>query len=37
MKIKFFFTAGMIGMLSNIASGATDGAEYDTGEIEIRT
>ena len=31
MKNKFFFTAGMIGMLSGIASGATDGAEVDYG------
>jgi hypothetical protein len=31
MKNKFFFTAGMIGMLSGIASGALDGAEVDYG------
>ena len=31
MKNKFFFTAGVIGMLSGVASGATDGAEVDYG------
>ena len=27
MESKFFFTAGMLGMLSGVALGATDGAE----------
>jgi hypothetical protein len=31
MKNKFFFTAGVIGMLSGVASGATDGADVDHG------
>ena len=31
MKNRFFFTAGMVGMLSGVASGATDGAEVDCG------
>ena len=31
MKNKFFFTAGMIRMLSGVAFGATDGAEVDCG------
>ena len=31
MKNKFFFTAGMIGMLSGVASGAADGADVDYG------
>ena len=29
MKSKFFFTAGIVWMLSGIASGATDGVEVD--------
>ena len=29
MKSKFFFTAGMVGMLAGVASGATDSAEVD--------
>ena len=29
MKNKFFFTAGMVGMLAGVASGATDSAEVD--------
>ena len=29
MKSKFFFTAGIAGMLSGVASGATDGVEVD--------
>ena len=31
MRSKFFFTAGMVGMLSGVAFGATDGAEIDYG------
>ena len=31
MKNKFIFTAGMVGMLSGAASGATDGADVDYG------
>ena len=31
MKNKFFFTAGIVGMLSGVAFGATDGAEFDYG------
>ena len=31
MRSKFFFTAGMVGMLSGAAFGATDGAEVDYG------
>lgn len=31
MKNKFFFTAGMIGMLSGVVSGAMDGADIDHG------
>ena len=31
MGSKFFFTAGIVGMLSGVASGATDGAEVDCG------
>ena len=31
MKNKFFFTAGMVGMLSGVALGATDGAEMEYG------
>ena len=31
MRNKFFFTAGMIGMLSGVASGATDGVEMEYG------
>ena len=31
MKNRFFFTAGIVGMLSGVASGATDGAEVDCG------
>ena len=29
MKSKFFFTAGIVGMLLGVASGATDGVEVD--------
>lgn len=31
MRIKFFFTAGIVGILSGVASGATDGADVDYG------
>ena len=31
MKSKFFFTAGMIGMMTCVTSGATDLAESDYG------
>ena len=31
MESKFFFTAGIVGMLSGVALGATDGAEVDCG------
>ena len=31
MESKFFFTAGVVGMLSGVASGATDGADVDYG------
>ena len=31
MKSKFFFTAGVVGMLSGVASGTTDGADVDYG------
>ena len=31
MKNKFFFTAGIVGMLSGVVSGATDGSEVDYG------
>jgi len=31
MRNKLFFTAGIVGMLSGVASGATDGAEIDYG------
>jgi len=31
MKNKLFFTAGMVGMLSGVAFGATDGVEMEYG------